>query len=197
MPQPAEAGCGKSFTELANAKGFVAMSATKSTLPPPNPVVRLLDAVTKVAFHGSGLALAGILFLVVKEVAMRYFFNAPTNWSMDANQWLFALVTMLALPEITRVNGNVAITILIERMPTHRRQSAARTIFLVSCVACLVAFYISGNETLRQIKSSIMTTTWVHPVPKWWISSVIPFGFLLSGLQFLRLGLTRATPSDR
>ncbi len=172
------------------------MSAASSTLATPKGVARFLDAVTKLSFNLSALALASMLFLVVNEVAMRYFFNAPTTWSMDVNQWLFALTTMLALPEITRVNGNVAITILIERMPANRRLIATRAIVLVSCVACLVAFYISGNETLRQFKSNIMTT-WVHPIPKWWISTAIPFGFLLSALQFLRLGLKRANPKER
>jgi TRAP-type C4-dicarboxylate transport system permease small subunit len=157
-------------------------------------VARFLDAVTKLSFNVSALALAAMLSLVVNEVAMRYFFNAPTTWSMDVNQWLFALATMMALPEITRVNGNVAITILIERMPEHRRAIAMRVIVLVSFVACLVACYIAGSETLRQFKCNIMTT-WVHPIPKWWISTCIPFGFLLSALQFLRLGLKRDKPA--
>ncbi len=87
-----------------------------------------------------------------------------------------------------------AITILIERMPEHRRLIAMRIILLVSFVACLVACYIAGSETLRQVKYNIMTT-WVHPIPKWWISLCIPFGFLLSALQFLRLGLKRDKPA--
>lgn len=169
------------------------MSAT-GTLATPQGVARYLDAVTKVSFNVSAAALAAMLLLVVNEVAMRYFFNAPTTWSMDVNQWLFALATMMALPEITRVNGNVAITILIERMPEQRRRLAMRLILLVSFVACLVACYIAGTETLRQFKYNIMTT-WVHPIPKWWISLCIPFGFLLSALQFLRLGLKRDKPA--
>lgn len=169
------------------------MSATV-TLATPQGVARYLDAVTKLSFNVSAMALAAMLLLVVNEVGMRYFFNAPTTWSMDVNQWLFALATMMALPEITRVNGNVAITILIDRMPEHRRLIAMRIILLVSFVACLVACYITGTETLRQFKFNI-TTTWVHPIPKWWISLCIPFGFLLSALQFLRLGLKRDKPA--
>ena len=169
------------------------MSAT-GTLATPHGVARYLDTVTRLSFHVSATALAAMLLLVVNEVGMRYFFNAPTTWSMDVNQWLFALATMMALPEITRVNGNVAITILIERMPEQRRRLAMRLILLVSFVACLVACYIAGSETLRQFKYNIMTT-WVHPIPKWWISLCIPFGFLLSALQFLRLGLKRDKPA--
>lgn len=169
-------------------------AAANGTLATPHGVARVLDAVTKLSFKVSAVALAAMLFLVVNEVVMRYFFNAPTTWSMDVNQWLFALSIMMALPEVTRVNGNVAITVLIDRMSERKRAIATTLILLVSFTACMVAFYIAGTETLRQFDRAIMTT-WVKPIPKWWISICIPFGFLLSGLQFLRLGLKRS-PSD-
>ena len=171
-------------------------SVATNNLATPNRVARILDAVTKLSFNLGALALTVMLSLVVNEVVMRYFFNAPTTWSMDVNQWLFALATMLALPEVTRVNGNVAITVLIDRMPENRRVLAIKIIALVSFAACMVACYIAGSETLRQFDRSIMTT-WVKPIPKWWISICIPFSFLMSGLQFLRLGLKRPTSDDR
>ena len=152
-------------------------------------VASTLDLATRLSFYLSGVALAGMLCLVVNEVVMRYFFNSPTTWSSDANQWLLALATMLALPEITRVKGNVAITILIERMSRNKKEIMARVLALISFVACMVAFYISGSEAMRQFNTGIMTT-WVNPIPKWWISVVIPFSFFLSGAQFLRQGIT-------
>lgn len=169
---------------------MTAVTSSSSSLPILERMGSALDAVTRACYYVSGAALAGILCLIINEVSMRYFFNSPTTWSSDANQWLFALTTMLALPEITRVNGNVAITIVLERMPQNRRAIAARILAFVSCVACLIAFYIAGTETLRQFSNDI-TTTWVRPIPKWWISIVIPLSFLLSFLQFLRLGLKR------
>lgn len=156
-------------------------------LPILSGMGRVLDLLTKIAFHISGAALAGILCLIVNEVLRRYFFNAPTTWAGDANQWLFALATMLALPEITRVKGNVAITILLERMPQGKRVIFGRILYLVSCFACFLAVYISGNEVVRQFSMGI-TTNWIYPVPKWWVSAAIPVGFLLSSLQFLRVG---------
>jgi TRAP-type C4-dicarboxylate transport system permease small subunit len=170
--------------------------AANNTMATPQGVAIFLDAVSKLCLWLSALSLASMLLLVVNEVVMRYFFNSPTTWSMDVNQWLFALSVMMALPEVTRVNGNVAITILIDRMPEKKRVIATRIIFLVSFIACMVAFYIAGTETLRQFNSAI-TTTWVNPIPKWWISVCIPFSFLLSGLQFLRLALKRTTFIER
>lgn len=170
-------------------------NGNRSSLAILHGMASILDQVTRLSFYLSGLALASMLLLVINEVVMRYFFNAPTTWSSDVNQWLFALATMLALPEVTRLKGNVAITILLERMSKNKKAILAKALALASFVACMVAFYISGSETLRQFSSGIMTT-WVNPIPKWWISVVIPFGFFLSGVQFLREGIMPGPPIE-
>lgn len=174
------------------------MSATtnnNSSLPILKWMGSILDGMTKIAYNLSGLAMFSMLTLIINEVVMRYFFNAPTSWSSDVNQWLFALTVMLALPEITRVNGNVAITIILEKLSENKKNISSRALAIISFIACLLAVYISGIETFRQVSNDI-TTTWVNPIPKWWISVVIPFGFLLSSLQFLRLGLKPSHPTE-
>lgn len=167
---------------------MIARNRNQPSLAILNRMASILDHVTKLSCVLSGLALAAILLLTLNEVAMRYFFNAPTSWSSDVNQWFFALAIMLVLPEITRTNGHIAISVLIDRLPQRKRNVATRVIAILSFLMCLAAFYISGIETVRQYDSGI-TTMWVNPIPKWWISSVIPFGFFLSAVQFLRLGL--------
>jgi TRAP-type C4-dicarboxylate transport system permease small subunit len=164
-----------------------------STLVILNRMARVLDQVTKLSFNLSGLALASMLLLIINEVVLRYFFNAPTTWSADLNQWFFALTTMLVLPEITRNNGNVAITVLVDKLPAGKKELMVRVILFLSFLMCLAAVYITGSESLRQVKAGVMTM-WIHPIPKWWISAVIPFGFLLSAMQFLRLGILRQQP---
>lgn len=152
-----------------------------------NPVVTLLDWITRLSSYLSALALVGILVLTIKEVAMRYFLNAPSNWANEANQWFFALAVMLVIPEIARTNGHIAISVLLDRMPHKKREVAFRIIAVLSFVMCLAACYVTGIETLRQYSFGI-ETVWVNPIPKWWISIVIPVGFFLTALQFLRLG---------
>ncbi|NIQ92797.1 MAG: TRAP transporter small permease [Desulfuromonadales bacterium] len=150
----------------------------------------ILDQVTRLSYILSGLALGSMLLLIINEVVLRYFFSAPTTWSSDVNQWFFALATMLVLPEITRTNGNVAITVLVERLPHRKKEIMVRVVLFLSFLMCMAAFYITGIESLRQFKTGIMTM-WINPIPKWWISTVIPFSFLLTAMQFLRLVVLR------
>ncbi len=159
-------------------------------------VVGPLDLLTRISFNLGGAALAVMLFLIVQEVIKRYFFNAPTNWSNDLNQWLFALTVMLVLPELARSNGNVAITIVIERLSHGKGAVLLRVIAFICSLICFLASYVTLMEAIRQYQSGI-STLWINPIPKWWISAVIPFGFGLSALQFLRLGLLPTpTPAD-
>lgn len=151
-------------------------------------MVSTLDYVTRLSSYVSGLALAAIFILTLNEVCMRYFFNAPTSWASDVNQWFFALAVILVIPEIARTNGHIAITVLIERLSHRKKIVAERVLAITSFLMCLAAFYITGMETLRQFNTGI-ETIWVSPIPKWWISVAIPFGLLLTAIQFLRLGV--------
>lgn len=179
------------FCQLAIQEGM----ASSSQLVMQNRMTSILDQLTKLSFNLSGLALASMVFLIIYEVAMRYFFNSPTNWSSDVNQWLFALAVMLALPEITRANGNVAITIIIEKLSHKKKVIIFRAIAILGFMVCMVVCCITGIESYRQFNNGI-ATMWVKPIPKWWISSVIPFGFFLSGVHFLREGIRPHPPNE-
>jgi TRAP-type C4-dicarboxylate transport system permease small subunit len=144
-----------------------------------------LDLVTRLSMYASGMALLLILSAYVFEVIMRYFLDAPTSWSSDVIQGFFAAMIMLALPEVTRINGHIVISFFLEKMKPTSRQHLGRAIAFIGFVMCMLTAWICWQETFRQYDRSI-ETMWSHPIPKWWISAFIPFGFALSGLQMLK-----------
>ena len=162
-----------------------------SPLAIPNGMASALDLVIKICYFISGGALAVILFSVLTEVSMRYFFNSPTQWSNDLCTWMLAISIMFALPEITRTKGNVAIDVLVEKLPVHIKSKIYRVIALLAFTICMVTVWICGNESIRQYSNEI-ATMWINPVPKWWVSICVPIGFLICGAQFLREGLLPA-----
>ncbi|MEW6266359.1 MAG: TRAP transporter small permease [Thermodesulfobacteriota bacterium] len=160
---------------------------------PGSNLAGLLDKLTQLSLYGSGLALLLLLAAYVHEVIVRYCFNAPTSWTYDLSTWFLGVSIMLALPEITRRHGHIAITFFLDKLPAGSRKSVSRIIFLTAFVFCLLTALICLQETARQFAQNI-ETFWKNPVPKWWVSSVIPLGFTLCGLQFLRFGLNPKTP---
>lgn len=151
----------------------------------PTRIVRPLDLVTRLSMYASGMALLLITSSYVFEVIMRYFLDAPTSWSSDVIQWFFAAMIMLALPEVTRTNSHIVISFFLEKMKPRSRLNLGRVLASVGFAMCMLTAWICLQETLRQYDRSI-ETLWSHPIPKWWISAFIPFGFGLSGLQMLR-----------
>ena len=148
----------------------------------------LLDLTTRIALYGSCTALFLILGCYVFEVVVRYFLNTPTTWSNDVIQLLFAAMIMLAVPEVTRQKSHIVISFFLEKMPDTTLDKVERWIALAGAALCFFAGTICFEESLRQFEQGIQTL-WNTPVPKWWISGFLPFGFFLSGLQFLRNGL--------
>ena len=160
-------------------------NANNSPLAILNGMASALDRLIKICFFISGGALAVIVFSVLTEVFMRYFFNSPTQWSNDLCTWMLAVCIMCALPEITRTKGNVAIDVLVEKLPLHIKSKIYRVIAIVAFAILMVTVWICANESIRQYTNEI-ATMWINPIPKWWVSIFVPIGFLISGMQFLR-----------
>lgn len=153
------------------------------------------DGLTRYGFYLSGGTLSLLLGTYIYEVFVRYFFNAPTTWSNDVSRWFLCATLMLALPEITRTGGNIAITFLTDMVPEVSRGALARIVAFIGFVVCAITAYICFGETGRQFTENI-ETLWTHPIPKWWVSVIIPYGFANAALHLLRQGFKPPTPGS-
>ena len=149
------------------------------------------DKLTLFAAALSALGLISIVASYVYEVVTRYFFNSPTAWASDYVAYALAASIFLALPQVTKERGHVAVTILVDLLPT----SIAR---LVHAIVCLIGFlclslaaWISFQENMRQFTKGIETLA-IVPIPQWWVSGFITFGLALSAFYMLR----QAPPSQ-
>jgi len=154
---------------------------------------RALDAVTIAGGWVGVLGLAAIVVIFCYEVVSRYVFDTPTRWASDFVSYVLCASIFLCMPEVTRANGHVAVTVLIDRLGDRRRRVAQIAAYSVAFAVCLFAAYLSGLENLRQFSRDITTLT-VIPVPKWSISVFITYGLAVSSLQFLLLATSRRRP---
>lgn len=148
-------------------------------------LARAHDALTEAGVKLAMLALAGIVLAYVWEVVARYAFGAPTRWSADLVSYLLLFVAFMAMPQVTKEGGHVAVTILLERLPGRMQGLAAAAIGAAGCLVCLFLAKISADETSRQFVRDVrMMAAW--PAPKGWISVWVVYGFLSSALYFAR-----------
>lgn len=143
------------------------------------------DRLTRFGFHLGGAALCGIVLSYWIEVVARYFFNSPTLWSTSVIAYCLCIAASLAMPELARRQGHIAITALQEQMSGACRRRYERVIALITGIICLVAAWMLVSETLRQFSSGT-TTAMGLSIPKFWISAFIGYGFTGTALYFLR-----------
>ena len=143
------------------------------------------DAVTRFSFDIAVACLAIIIVAFCFEVVARYVFGSPTTWALAVSSYLLLAMIFLALPEMTRTSSHVAITMLIDKLPTGAANVLRTTIHVLGIVGSAVAAWITTDEAIAHFVGDIWTIQ-SFPIPKWMVSGMIPYGFASAGLYFLR-----------
>ena len=156
------------------------------------PLLRLHGLITDIGYLAAALGLCAMGFLYCMEVVFRYFLNSPTRWSLEVITWLMLVVTFLAIPHAVRAGMHIAVTLLADLYPRHASRIAV-VMNLIGVALCSFIAYISLAENIDQYRGSIETIGNI-PIPKWWLSSFITYGFVNSALWYLRLLLNHNAP---
>ncbi len=149
---------------------------------------RLCDLHDRLTVAGFAIAAAFVGALAAAfcyEVAARYFFSAPTAWTYDVGCYLLAAVIFLAMPEMTRRGAHIHVSLIFDYLSPRGTRALRRLVGALAIAACLTAAWFTGSETWRQFSEGVWTLS-ALPIPKWWVSILIPYGMLSSALHFLR-----------
>ncbi len=151
------------------------------------PVVllcRLHDGLSDLGYIVGALGLASMAAIYCYEVLTRYFLNLATDWANDTFSNVLCVTLFAMVPHATRRGQHIAITLLPEIWP---RLAPALRLFtaVLGTVMCLFAGWMSLEENIRQITMEIVTPQ-NYPVPQWWMSVFITYGFAGAALYFLR-----------
>ena len=149
-------------------------------------LARLHDGVTRLGYFGGTIALGVITFSYCYEVLVRYIFNAPTTWANELVSYSLCASVFLMMPHVTKKGGHVAVTLFVDIAPHGLAKFMTWMICLMGFLVCVLATWISLDENIRQIVKNVYLMK-VNPIPKWWISVFITFGFGLSALHFMRM----------
>lgn len=142
---------------------------------------RLLDVL---AF----ISAIGILFItlgVSADVILRYVTGRPIAWMFDVSQYALLYIPCLGMAWLARERGHIAITTFVDIMPAIWRSFFRSVTLLISALACGVISYW-GWIVLFDKFSRNTKAVQVIVVPEYIIYWVIPFGFGLTCIEFLR-----------
>lgn len=133
----------------------------------------------------AGAMIVFCVFAVALDVFLRPF-GKSMIWVFETTELLLLYITMLALPWLARRRGHITVDIVAGSLPDS--QAAWLEIFtnFIVVLVCLLIAYWGTLSTLdaytRGLKNAGLT-----PYPLWVSRAVIPFGFGLAAVEFLRL----------
>lgn len=143
------------------------------------------DWLTRAGFILATCFIGVIAASFVYEVIARYFFGAPTFWSYAVGEYVLCAAIFLSVPEQARRGAHISVNLLSDRLTAEQARRLRVFIGIVATIACLIAAWITASETWRQYVQDVTTLT-SFPIPKWWVSIFIPYGFLSAAIHFLR-----------
>ena len=128
----------------------------------------------------TSLLLFTIMFNI--EVALRYFFNAPTTWSQDVIGIATLVVIFLGLPYVTMKRSHITIDFLVESLRPKASIFLGTIARIITVLVLLYSAYIVGGEAMKQFSRGTMTASSL-PIPKWPLLAVMVVGLISSAIH--------------
>ena len=157
-----------------------------------SPLAALHDRLTTFSFGAAMVALAIIAISFCYEVVSRYFFNAPTVWASPFASYGLCASIFLAMPEFTRNSSHIALNFMDDFLAPERALTVRRIIQVIAAITCAIAAWITAQAAWSDFAFGITTNTY-FPIPKWWLSAIVPYGMASSAIYFLRQAVRSET----
>jgi len=151
--------------------------------------MKVLEYIEKIS-EWTGIVSAWIIipltFVVVYEVVIRHFFNAPTGWGYDTLWMLCGAQFMIGGAYTLLKKGHVRIDIVYNTMSPQGKLIFDTIVYAVVFFSIMVLFTWAGVKFAADAwgtNEKLSTTNWFFPSGP--IKTIIPIAFLLLSLQCL------------
>ena len=153
------------------------------------------DLLVRYAFYASGVLVMALALSIGVNVVMRWLFDDSLTWIVEGGEYILLFVTFLASAHILHENGHARMLLLVERFSPQRARLLNLFSSVLGAIVSLVLAWVTTDSTLESIRFGNFYRGAAIEVPQaalWW---VIPFGFLLLAVEFIRqaVGFARAT----
>ncbi|MXY59240.1 MAG: TRAP transporter small permease [Chloroflexi bacterium] len=155
-----------------------------------NPLLtRIFDGVIDISAFAGALIVLYVAFAIGANVLMRALpWTEPLKWALPTTEFSLLYLTFLAAPIVLRREGHVRMTAITERLGGTARLWFYIVGSFISSGVCGVLTYKAFEKTVEEFQSNAILLQGIE-VPRAEVTWVIPYGFTLLGLQFLRMGV--------
>lgn len=144
------------------------------------------DGFVRYAFYASGVLVMALALSIGANVVMRWLFQESLTWIVEGGEYILLFVTFLASAHILHENGHARMLLLVEHLSPPRARLLNLFSAILGAIVSLVLTWVTIDSTLESIRFGNFYRGAAIQVPQsalWW---VIPFGFLLLAIEFMR-----------
>ncbi|RLB30732.1 MAG: hypothetical protein DRH20_16370, partial [Deltaproteobacteria bacterium] len=137
-----------------------------------------------VGAFAAGITLVTILFVVLYEIMMRRFFNAPTTWSIELVTFLMVWFSLLTLAMCQRLGRHVRVDLLISRFGARTALLWNFVTLTLTLVFTIILLYFSWLDFWESFQSGETSASIWAPVI-WPMKLAMPIGAFLLCFQMI------------
>lgn len=138
-----------------------------------------------------------IMLSVCWDVVARTFLGKPLTWVLEFTEYSMLYITFLSAAWVLKDEGHVTNDLFFARIGAKNKALLSMVTSILGALICLLLTWFGAYVSWEKLKNGAYQPTPIEP-PDFPIFVIIPFGFFLLFIQFLRrahknLGIWRAT----
>ena len=149
-------------------------------------VLKYIDKISEWTGIFSVWIVIPLMVVVLYEVVMRHFFNAPTGWGYDTCWMLYSAQFMIGGAYTLLHKGHIRIDIVYNILSPRGKLIFDTVLYAAVVLFVMVVFTLAGVKFAAYAWSAgekLSTTNWFFPSGP--SKTIIPVAFFLLGLQSL------------
>jgi TRAP-type C4-dicarboxylate transport system permease small subunit len=151
----------------------------------PRNAPSVFDRVISVFMFLAAVILAFLMISVCWDVMARTFVKRPLTWVLEFTEYGLLYMTFLSAAWVLRNEGHVTNDVFFARL-SPKNQALFNTITsTVGAVVCLLLTWFGALVSWDKLQSGAYQPTPMEP-PDFPIFAIIPLGFFLLSIQFIR-----------
>ncbi|NLO96693.1 MAG: TRAP transporter small permease [Peptococcaceae bacterium] len=148
-----------------------------------NKLVRITDRTWDITSKVASVFLTVIMLLIIANIVMRRFFNAPIFGSTELVRYFSLAAASFALAQNEWFEGNIKMTLFLELVSEKLR----KIILFIGSIICTAAFsYISyllvGQAIAKYVKNDVSTEL---NIPIFIMAGILALGFIFLTISLL------------
>lgn len=129
---------------------------------------------------------AAMALTIGLEVLMRRVFSNSLPWVIQVNEYFVLAIPFLAGAWLLKQDGHTRLTLIQERMSPRIALSMKVATSILAAIVCSVLVWKTGGRVWDGIQAETIIRGDGFNVSQVWIWWVLPYGFALLVIQFLR-----------